>query len=315
MGLSLPTESPPDGSLQYQAPGRTAPAKVYDAMFKNVDADGVNVFYREAGPTNAPVILLLHGYPTSSHQYRNLIPLLAHKYRVIAPDFPSYGFTTVPAERNYAYTFANLATTTLAFLDALKISSFSVYIFDYGAPVALRIALQRPSAIKAIISQNGNAYTEGLGPAWAPIQKYWKSGSEADRQVIENAVLNLEGTKSQYTTGAAHPDQIAPETYNLDWALLQRPGEFDIQLDLFKDYATNVKMYPEFQAYFRKSQVPLLAVWGKNDLFFIPAGAEAFKRDLKNAEVSFLDAGHFAVEEYTREIAKETLEFLKKNNI
>ncbi|KAJ7802921.1 putative hydrolase [Mycena olivaceomarginata] len=212
----------------------------------------------------APTILLLHGFPTSSHQYRNLIPHLSQHYRVVAPDLPGFGFTTVPAERNYSYTFAELATTIGAFLDALHIRSFAVYIFDYGAPVLLRLALQRPEAITAIVSQNGNAYTEGLGAAWAPIQKY-----------------------------------------------LGRPGNFDIQLDLFKDYQTNVALYPKFQEYFRKSQVPLLAVWGKNDAFFVPPGAEAFKRDLPKAEVCLLDAGHFAGETETAEIAALMLKFLK----
>jgi len=282
---------------------------------KSVVVDsGVSVFYRTASPADnpaAPTILLLHGFPTSSHQYRDLIPLLSQHYRVVAPDLPGFGFTTVPTERNYTYTFAALSATIGAFLDALAIKSFAVYIFDYGAPVLLRLALQRPEAITAIVSQNGNAYTEGLGPAWAPIQKYWATGAAEDRAAVLNSVLTYDTTKWQYTHGSRVPDAIAPETYTLDWALLQRPGNFDIQLDLFKDYQNNVTLYPQFQEYFRKSQVPLLAVWGKHDLFFIPPGAEAYKRDLPKAEVVLLDAGHFAGETETAEIAALMLKFLK----
>ncbi|KAJ7654645.1 alpha/beta hydrolase fold protein [Mycena polygramma] len=283
---------------------------------KSVVVDsGISVFYRTASPVDkpaAPTVLLLHGYPTSSHQYRNLIPLLAQHYRVFAPDLPGFGFTTVPAERNYKYTFTALATTIGAFLDALSITSFAVYIFDYGAPVLLRLALERPDAIKAIVSQNGNAYTEGLGAAWAPIQKYWATGAAEDRATVKENVLSFEATKWQYTEGTHKPDTIAPESYTLDWALMQRPGNFDIQLDLFKDYENNVKLYPQFQEYFRKSQVPLLAVWGKNDAFFIPPGAEAYKRDLPKARVVLLDAGHFAGETETAEVAGLMLEFLKE---
>ncbi|KAF7309375.1 Alpha/beta hydrolase fold protein [Mycena indigotica] len=280
---------------------------------KSVVVDsGVSVFYRIAGPENAPVVLLLHGFPTSSHQYRNLIPILAQHYRVVAPDFPGFGFTQVPAERSYQYTFDALSKTTIAFLDALSITSFAVYIFDYGAPVALRLALERPSAIKAIVSQNGNAYEEGLGEGWAPIRAYWASGSQVDRKTVQDGILTLETTKWQYTHGSRFPDAIPPETYTLDWALMQRPGNFDIQLDLFFDYQNNVKLYPQFQEYFRQSRVPLLAVWGKHDPFFIPAGAEAYKRDLPHAEIMLLDAGHFAGETETTEIGELILKFLSE---
>lgn len=283
---------------------------------KSVVVDsGISVFYRTASPVDkprAPTVLLLHGYPTSSHQYRNLIPILAQHYRVFAPDLPGFGFTTIPAERNYKYTFAALATTIGAFLDALSITSFAVYIFDYGAPVLLRLALERPHAIKAIVSQNGNAYTDGLGAAWAPIQKYWATSAAEDRAIVKENVLTFDATKWQYTHGSRKPDAIAPESYTLDWALMQRPGNFDIQLDLFKDYANNVALYPQFQEYFRKSQVPLLAVWGEHDAFFIPPGAEAYKRDLPNAKVILLDAGHFAGETETAEVAGHVLKFLKE---
>ncbi|KAJ7857091.1 Alpha/Beta hydrolase protein [Mycena olivaceomarginata] len=269
---------------------------------------GISIFYRTASPANnpgAPTILLLNGFPTSSHQYRNLIPHLSQHYRIVASDLPGFGAITA------TYTFAELTITIGALLDALHIRSFAVYIFDYGAPVLLRLALQRPEAITAMVSQNGNAYTKGLGAAWALIQKYWASGSAENRKIVQDAVFTHDTTKWQYTHGSRAPDAIAPETYTLYWALLQRPANFDIQLDLFKDYQTNVALYPQFQDYFRKSQVPLLAVWGKNDAFIIPPGAEAFKRDLPKAEVILLDAGHFAAETETAEIAALMLKFLK----
>lgn len=278
-----------------------------------VEASGLKVFYREAGPKDAPVILLLHGFPTSSHQYRNLIPLLSHKYKVIAPDLPGFGFTEVPAELDYKYTFDNLAISIEAFLDALSIKKFSVYVFDYGAPTGFRLALRRPESIQAIFSQNGNAYEEGLGDAWSPIQAYWKSGSASDRAVVRDKLLTLETTKWQYDTGSKVP--VAPEAPYLDFALMQRPGNFDIQLDLFYDYQSNVKIYPQFHEYFRKSQVPILVAWGKHDPFFIPPGAEAFKKDVEKVEVHLLDAGHFAVETNTEEIAGLMLKFLDKNGI
>lgn len=278
-----------------------------------IAADGIDIFYRESGSKNAPVILLLHGFPSSSYQYRNLVPILAHKYHVLAPDLPGFGFTSVPASRKYKYTFANLATSTEAFLDALNIKKFSVYIFDYGAPTALRIALHRPEAITAIISQNGNAYVEGLGQFWDPLRAYWKSNSAEDRQKVKDATLSFEATRGQYTYGTQAA--IAPESYYLDFALLSRPGQADIQLDLFYDYQSNVELYPKFQEYFRESQVPLLAIWGKNDVIFVKEGAEAFKRDLKNAEVKLLDAGHFVVESDTEEVGELILGFLGRNGI
>ncbi|KAJ7184510.1 Alpha/Beta hydrolase protein [Mycena filopes] len=283
---------------------------------KRITVDGgISVFYRTASPPNlpnAPIILLLHGYPSSSHQYRNLIPLLAKRYTVIAPDFPGFGFTEVPPAREYKYTFASLTTTLAAFLDALNIKSFAVYIFDYGAPVLLRLALQRPDGITVIISQNGNAYEEGLGPSWVPIRAFWASTGPDERETVRKNVLSAETTKWKYTHGSRFPDAIEPESYTLDAALMQRPGNIEIQLDLFKDYENNVKMYPQFQEYFRKSQVPLLAVWGKHDRSFTPEGAEAFKRDLPKAEVVLLDAGHFAGETENEEIAGLTLKFLEK---
>jgi pimeloyl-ACP methyl ester carboxylesterase len=276
---------------------------------RRVQADGVTVFYREAGPAAAPVVLLLHGFPSSSFQYRHLIPRLADRYRVIAPDLPGFGFTQVPAERNYTYTFDNLANTLLAFTDALNLTRYALYVFDYGAPTGLRLAMARPDRVTAIVSQNGNAYEEGLGDSWAPIQRYWRDPSAANRDAIRGA-LTLEGMRHEYSVGIPNPDDIAPEGYTLDAALLARPGNVDIQLDLFLDYANNVKIYPDFQHYFRTSQPPLLAIWGRFDTYFIPAGAEAFTRDIPMATVQFLDTGHFALETHLEEIASAMRTFL-----
>jgi pimeloyl-ACP methyl ester carboxylesterase len=280
------------------------------SSFHTVEADGVRVFYREAGPADAPVLLLLHGYPTSSHMFRELIPRMATSYRVIAPDLPGFGFTTVPAERNYKYSFDALARTAEAFVDALGLKKYALYIFDYGAPVGLRLAVAHPERVTAIVSQNGNAYEEGLGDAWDPIRRYWATPSAENREALRRAVLTLEGTRWQYTHGVANPEMVAPESYTLDQALLERPGNTEIQLDLFLDYASNLKLYPKFQAYFREFKPPLLAIWGKNDPFFIPAGAEAYRRDNPNATVKFLDTGHFALETHVEEIAEATHEVL-----
>jgi pimeloyl-ACP methyl ester carboxylesterase len=275
-----------------------------------IAADGVTVFYREAGPANAPVVLLLHGFPTSSFQYRELIPRLADRYRVIAPDLPGFGFTEVPAGRNYTYTFDALAATILAFTNALKLTRYALYVFDYGAPTGFRLAMAHPERVTAIVSQNGNAYEEGLGDAWAPIQLYWREPTEEHRNNIRQA-LTAEGMKREYSVGIPNPDQIAPEGYTLDAALLARPGNVEIQLDLFLDYANNVKLYPKFHEYFRQSQPPLLAIWGRFDLYFIPPGAEAF-RDIPGAEVQFLDTGHFALETHVQQVATAMRTFLSR---
>jgi pimeloyl-ACP methyl ester carboxylesterase len=275
-----------------------------------IEADGVNVFYREAGDPGAPVVLLLHGFPTSSFMFRELIPRLADKFRVIAPDLPGFGFTEIPEKRNYNYSFDALACTIEAFTEALGLNRYAIYVFDYGAPTGLRLAMAHPERVSAIISQNGNAYEEGLGDAWGPIRKYWAEPTAENREVIGKNILTLEGTRWQYTHGVADPESIAPESYTLDVALLERKGNRDIQLDLFLDYASNVKLYPKFQEYFRKSKPPLLAIWGKNDPFFIPAGAKAFQKDLPSATVQFLDTGHFATETHVVEIAAAMREFL-----
>lgn len=278
---------------------------------RRVNADGVTIFYREAGPANAPVVLLLHGFPTSSFQFRELIPRLADRYRVIAPDYPGFGFTELPKERHYNYSFDALANTMLAFTDTLQLERYALYVFDYGAPVGFRLAMTHSERVTAIVSQNGNAYEEGLGDAWAPIRNYWAAPTTENREVISKNILTLEGTRWQYTHGVTIPESVAPESYTLDWALLQRPGNKEIQLDLFLDYASNVKLYPKFQEYFRKSKPPLLAIWGKNDPFFIPPGAEAFRRDLPDAKVRFLDTGHFALETHVDEIALAMRDFLQ----
>ncbi|KAI9892957.1 MAG: hypothetical protein M1814_000841 [Vezdaea aestivalis] len=281
----------------------------------NITVDNVNVFYRYAGQPTSPPLLLLHGFPSSSHQYRHLIPLLSDSYYVIAPDFPGFGFTDVPSKLNYTYTFNSLTQTITAFLAALHISRYAVYIFDYGAPVAERLALANSSSVAAIISQNGNAYDAGFGhPFWDPIMAYWKSDSIKDRQFLKDNVLTLEGFKGQYETGVPTSllPRIQPESYTLDYAQLSVPGRIDAQLDLLLDYRSNPPLYPAVHEYFRKSQVPLLAVWGKGDPAFIPPGAEAFKKDLPNAEIHFLDTGHFALETNSEDIAGYILAFLKR---
>jgi pimeloyl-ACP methyl ester carboxylesterase len=275
-----------------------------------VETDGVKVFYRSAGDPSAPVVLLLHGFPASSFMFRDLIPRLADQYRVVAPDLPGFGFTEVPDDRRYSYSFDALAQTIEAFTDALALNRYAIYVFDYGAPTGFRLAMRRPERVAAIISQNGNAYEEGLGDAWGPIRTYWSSPTAENREVLRRNILTLDATRWQYTHGAANPEGVAPESYTLDAALLERPGNKEIQLDLFLDYASNVKLYPKFQEYFRKSKPPLLAIWGKNDPFFIPAGAEAFRRDIPSAQVRFLDTGHFALETHAAEIAAAMKELL-----
>jgi pimeloyl-ACP methyl ester carboxylesterase len=278
-----------------------------------VEADGVQVFYRAAGDPSAPVVLLLHGFPTSSFMFRELIPRLADKYRVIAPDLPGFGFTEVPVERKYTYCFDALAVTLGAFTEALGLSRYALYVFDYGAPTGFRLAMAHPERVTAIVSQNGNAYEEGLGDAWGPIRKYWAEPTAENREVIRQNVLTLEGTRWQYTHGVTVPESVAPESYTLDNALMERPGNKEIQLDLFLNYASNVKLYPKFQEYLQKSKPPLLAIWGKNDPFFIPAGAEAFRKDVPNAKVQFLDTGHFATETHVVEIAAAMRDLLEAN--
>ncbi|MFL6606293.1 MAG: alpha/beta fold hydrolase [Steroidobacteraceae bacterium] len=280
------------------------------SQYHTVAVDGVKIFYREAGDPKAPTVLLLHGFPTSSHMYRDLIPLLADRYHVVAPDLPGFGFSDAPARSQYHYTFDHLAKTMDAFTVALHLDKYALEVFDYGAPVGFRLAVAHPERVTAIITQNGNAYEEGLSTAWNPIQKYWKEPTAANRAALRD-FLTLDGTRFQYLQGAPE-ERIGPESYTLDFALLSRPGIEDIQLDLFLDYASNVKLYPQFQAYFRKSHPPLLAVWGEHDPFFLPAGAKAFQRDNPKAEVHLYDTGHFALETHVSEIGGEIHRFLDR---
>lgn len=279
--------------------------------FHRINIQGNNIFYREAGPKTAPHVLLLHGFPTSSHMFRNLIPQLADRYHVIAPDLPGFGFSDAPDRKQFRYTFENLAKIIGKFVEAIGLERFAIYVFDYGAPVGFRLALAHPEKITAIISQNGNAYEEGLSQGWNPIQKYWKEPTSQNRAALRD-FLTPEATKTQYLYGVQDEALVAPESYTLDSALLARPGNDEIQLDLFLDYASNIALYPKFQNFIRASQSPLLAVWGRNDPFFLPPGAEAFKRDNPNAEVHFYETGHFALETHATEIADTIKAFLQR---
>jgi pimeloyl-ACP methyl ester carboxylesterase len=277
--------------------------------YQQAVVDGQTIFYREAGPKDRPTLLLLHGFPTSSHMFRNLIPALADRYHVVAPDLPGFGFSDAPDRKQFHYSFENLAKVIDRFTQTIGIDRYAIYVFDYGAPVGLRLALAHPERVTAIISQNGNAYEEGLSEGWNPIQKYWKEPTPENRAALRE-FLKPEATKWQYVHGVEDATLVAPEAYGLDSALLARPGNDEIQLDLFLDYASNVALYPKFQEYFRTKRVPLLAVWGKNDPFFLQPGAEAFKRDNPNAEVHFYNTGHFALETHAQEIADVIRDFL-----
>lgn len=279
-------------------------------QYHNLKVNGLTLFYREAGPTDAPTILLLHGYPTSSHMFRNLIPMLSKSYHVIAPDLPGFGFSDAPDPDQFSYTFDNLANTMQSFIDQLGMKRFAIYVFDYGAPVGYRLALANPEKITGIISQNGNAYEEGLSNDWNPIQKYWQDASPANRNALRDFVSH-KATWYQYHEGVSDPSLIAPESYTLDQHFLDRPGNIEIQLDLLKDYRTNVALYPKFHQYFRDHQPRLLAVWGNKDPFFIPAGAEAYKKDLPAATVKFYPTGHFALETHVTEIGCDILAFIE----
>ena len=278
--------------------------------YRSADVDGTRVFYREAGPAGAPGVLLLHGFPTSSHMYRDLIPHLAADFRVVAPDLPGFGFTEPAA--GYTYSFARLAETVGRFTEVVGLPRFALYVFDYGAPVGFRVAVAHPERVTALVSQNGNAYLEGLSNGWNPIRAYWRDPSDANRQALRG-FLTPEATESQYKHGVPDPTAIAPESYTLDSALLARPGNAEVQLDLFKDYASNIELYPRFQQYLRDHRPPVLATWGKNDPFFLPAGAEAFRRDVPGTDVRFYDTGHFALETHAAEIGPVVHDFLARS--
>jgi pimeloyl-ACP methyl ester carboxylesterase len=279
--------------------------------YRTVEVDGVKVFYRECLNPGAPKLLLLHGFPTSSHMFLNLIPLLGDRFHVVAPDLPGFGRSDMPARDKFAYTFDNIAQVIDRFTEVIGFDRFAVYIFDYGAPTGLRLALRHPERIAAIISQNGNAYEEGLSEGWNPIRAYWQEPSAANRKALRT-FLAPETTVWQYTHGVADTTRVSPDGYSLDNYYLTRPSADEVQLDLFGDYKTNVALYPKFQSYFREHKPPLLAVWGKNDPFFLPPGAEAFKRDIPSAEVRFLDTGHFALETHCDEIASAIRGFLSR---
>ena len=280
-----------------------------DIAYRTADVDGLSVFYREAGAADAPTLLLLHGFPSSSHMFRELIPLLADEFHLVAPDLPSFGKSEMPEPDKFDYTFDHLADVIDRFTEVLGLDRFAIYVFDYGAPVGFRIAARHPDRITAIISQNGNAYEDGLSDGWAPVQAYWKDPSPANREAVRSMV-QPETTIWQYTHGVPDVTMVSPDGYGLDNFYLARPGADEIQLDLLLNYASNVALYPAWQEYFRTSRPPLLAVWGSNDPFFIPPGAEAFKRDIPGADVRFVPTGHFALETHVDEIANAIIDFL-----
>ncbi len=277
--------------------------------YRAADVNGLKISYREAGRTDAPTLLLLHGFPSAGHMFRDLIPLLADSFHLVAPDLPGFGQSDLPPRHTFKYTFENLAETIDRFTDNIGLKRFAIYIFDYGAPVGLRIALKHPERISAIVSQNGNAYEEGLSDGWNPIRAYWEDPSQANRDALR-AFLKPETTVWQYTHGVSDVTRVSPDGYSLDNFYLARPGADELQLDLFGDYKSNVALYPAFQRYFRDHKPPFLAVWGKNDPFFLPPGAEAFKRDIPGALVRFFDTGHFALETHAAEIAAAIRDFL-----
>jgi pimeloyl-ACP methyl ester carboxylesterase len=272
--------------------------------YNTVEANGIKIFYREAGAPGAPKLLLLHGFPSSSHMFRDLMPLLSARFHLVAPDLPGFGRSDMPARGTFNYTFDNLATAIDRFTEVIGFDKFALYVFDYGAPTGFRLAVKHPERVTAIISQNGNAYVEGLSDGWNPIRAYWQDDSNANRRALRE-FLAPQTTVWQYTHGVSDTSQISPDGYTLDNFYLARPGADEVQLDLFGDYKSNVALYPTFQKYFRTHKPRLLAVWGKNDPFFLPPGAEAFKRDIPETRVRFLDTGHFALETHASEIATE----------
>ena len=280
--------------------------------YRKADVDGLRVFYREAGPADATALLLLHGFPTAGHMFRKLIPALSDRFRVVAPDLPGFGQSDMPPRDRFSYTFAKLAEVIERFTEVVGLARFAIYVFDYGAPTGFRLAVRHPERITAIISQNGNAYQEGLSDGWNPIRAYWQDPSQANRNALRS-FLAPETTVWQYTHGVSDTTHVSPDGYSLDNFYLARTGADEVQLDLFGDYKSNVAMYPDFQAYFRKHKPPFLAAWGKQDPFFLPAGAEAFKRDIPGAEVRFFDTGHFALETHCDEIAAAIREFLSRS--
>lgn len=289
-----------------------APAADRAVMHRTVRVDGMDIFYREAGPRTAPTILLLHGFPTSSHMFRNLIPALMDRYHVVAPDFPGYGHSAMPARDRFRYTFANLADVTAKFTRAIGLDRYTLYVMDYGAPVGYRMAIADPDRVQALIVQNGNAYDEGLLEFWDPFRRYWQAPTQANRDSLRK-LLTIDATRWQYLNGVRDSARISPDNWTVDQRLLDRPGNDEVQLDLFYDYRTNVPLYPRFQAYFRERQPPMLIVWGRNDFIFPPEGAEPYRRDLRTVEYHLLDTGHFALEDKGAEIAAHIRAFMARH--
>lgn len=285
----------------------------FQVFHKTINIDGLDIFYREAGPEDAPTILLLHGFPTSSHMFRNLIPALSDTFHMVAPDYPGFGNSSMPKVDEFEYTFDHIAEIVDRFIDKLGLSKYSLYVMDYGAPVGFRIAAKHPERVESLIVQNGNAYEEGLRDFWKPIKAFWKDKTEENADELRKNLLTIEATKWQYTNGVKNPEAIAPDNWFNDQYLLDRPGNKDIQIQLFFSYGSNPPLYPEWQAYFRKHQPPALIVWGKNDYIFPAEGAAPYKRDLKNVELHLLDTGHFALEEDGEFIAEHIRAFLSKH--
>ncbi|WP_371999110.1 alpha/beta hydrolase (plasmid) [Tistrella mobilis] len=286
-------------------------ASTHAITHRSIDLGPVTVFYREAGDPGNPTLLLLHGFPTSSHMFRDLIPLLADRFHLVAPDLPGFGFTTAPDRGAFDYGFDGLARVMTAFTEALGLARFALYVFDYGAPVGFRLALAQPERVTALISQNGNAYEAGLGEDWAATRRYWQEPTAENRAALR-PMLSLDGIRRQYTHGVADQSRLAPEAWWLDYALVQRPGNDEIQLDLFGDYASNIRRYLDFQAWLRHARPPVLLTWGRHDPFFIPAGAEAFRADVPDVEIHMLDTGHFALETHAEDIAGLIADFMTR---
>ena len=281
--------------------------------YKTVTIEGLDIFYREAGSPDDPTILLLHGFPTSSHMFRNLIQVLSDRFHLVAPDYPGFGNSSMPSVEEYDYTFDGIAQVIDSFTEKLGLHKYSLYMMDYGAPVGYRLAVKHPDRVESMIVQNGNAYEEGLREFWDPIKAYWKEKSKENGDVLRNSLLTIEATKWQYTNGVRNPETIAPENWFHDQYLMDRPGNKDIQLQLFYDYGSNPPLYPDWQAYFREYQPPTLIAWGKNDYIFPEEGAHPYKRDLKNIEFHILDTGHFALEEDGDKIAHLITCFMAKH--
>lgn len=292
----------------------TAQVQASPTLHKTIEVENQHIFYREAGSENKQTIVLLHGFPTSSHMYRNLIPKLAQDYHVIAPDYPGFGNSSMPALNEFEYSFDNLAKITDSFLAKVGAEQYTLYVMDYGAPIGFRIAAAHPERVQGLIVQNGNAYDEGLADFWQPIKAYWQDKSAKNAKVLKDSLLTIGATEWQYTNGTRNKEAISPDNWIVDQAKLERPGNKEIQLELFYSYGTNPALYPQWQAYFRKHQPPTLLVWGKGDYIFPEAGAHPYKRDLKNLDFHILDTGHFALEEDGEVIARHILNFMKKNN-